>query len=148
MIGWAAVTGDVAWGGDRAVRHHLFLDAAAFLGARALTAPNDYAKAGVPMLPVVAGPRETKRQMLLYTLVLWPVECGAVVPRDCRRGLRGRFAGAERAVHGLRGSRVARRTATTPRRQMFGFSLLYLMLIFSLLLVDRAAAGLAWKGWL
>ena len=41
--------------------------------ALSLYRTGDYAKAGVPMLPVVAGPRETKRQMLLYTLVLWPV---------------------------------------------------------------------------
>ena len=41
--------------------------------ALSLYRADDYAKAGVPMLPVVAGPRETKRQMLLYTLVLWPV---------------------------------------------------------------------------
>ena len=41
--------------------------------ALALYRSDDYRRAGVPMLPVVAGPRETKRQMLLYTLVLVPV---------------------------------------------------------------------------
>src|SRR6185437_92403 len=41
--------------------------------ALALYRTGDYAKAGVPMMPVVAGPRETKKQMLLYTLVLWPI---------------------------------------------------------------------------
>src|SRR6267142_359338 len=41
--------------------------------ALSLYRSGDYATAGVPMLPVVAGPRQTKRQMLLYTLLLWPV---------------------------------------------------------------------------
>jgi heme o synthase len=60
MIGWAAVTGDVDLLPIAAVRHHLLLDAAALLGAGALP-PGDYARAGVPMLPVVAGEAERWR---------------------------------------------------------------------------------------
>jgi protoheme IX farnesyltransferase len=93
------------------------------------------------MLPVVAGPRETKRQMLLYTLVLWPVSLapwalgvagatyalGAVV-------LSALFTASAVRVCLDEGERAA--------RLMFGFSLLYLLLIFSLLLVDHTAAAL------
>ncbi|HYA05546.1 MAG TPA: UbiA family prenyltransferase, partial [Xanthobacteraceae bacterium] len=39
----------------------------------------DYAKAGVPMLPVTAGARETKKQMFVYTLILWPVALAPVL---------------------------------------------------------------------
>ena len=106
VIGWAAVSGDIAWGGI-ALFAIIFFWTPPHFWALALNRADDYTRAGVPMLPVVAGPRETKRQMLLYTLVLWPVELGAVVPRDCRGGLRNGLARAERVVHGLRGSRLA-----------------------------------------
>ena len=55
MIGWAAVTGGVGARAAAAVPHHLLLDAAAFLGAVARHAPTTTRRAGVPMLPVVAG---------------------------------------------------------------------------------------------
>ena len=57
---------------DPAVPHHLLLDAAALLGAVALPR-RGIRRAGVPMLPVVAGAAETRRQILLYSLVLAPV---------------------------------------------------------------------------
>src|SRR6267378_3493149 len=72
MIGWAAVTGDIGWGAV-ALFAIIFFWTPPHFWALSLYRAGDYAAAGVPMLPVVAGPRETKRQMLLYTLVLWPV---------------------------------------------------------------------------
>jgi len=69
LVGWAAVTGTV----DAPA---LFLFALVFFWtpphfwALALLKKNDYARAGVPMLPVVVGEAETRRQILLYTLVL------------------------------------------------------------------------------
>ena len=72
MIGWAAVTGDVSAVGI-ALFLLIFLWTPPHFWALALYRSDDYRRAGVPMLPVVAGPRETKRQMLLYTLVLVPV---------------------------------------------------------------------------
>ena len=146
VIGWAAVTGDIAWGGI-ALFAIIFFWTPPHFWALALNRADDYTRAGVPMLPVVAGPRETKRQMLLYTLVLWPVS------------LAPWFLGIAGSVYGM-GSlalsalftacavRVWREDGDNAARQMFGFSLLYLTLIFSLLLVDHAAAGLAWKAWL
>src|SRR5712675_2088999 len=72
MIGWAAVTGDIGWGAI-ALFAIIFFWTPPHFWALSLYRAADYAAAGVPMLPVVAGPRETKRQMLLYTLVLVPV---------------------------------------------------------------------------
>src|SRR6266478_9900833 len=72
LIGWAAVTGDIGWGA-LALFAIIFFWTPPHFWALSLYSAGQYAAAGVPMLPVVAGPRETKRQMLLYTLVLWPV---------------------------------------------------------------------------
>src|SRR6478735_5070211 len=72
MIGWAAATGDVSAVG-LSLFLLIFLWTPPHFWALALYRSDDYRRAGVPMLPVVAGPRETKRQMLLYTLILVPV---------------------------------------------------------------------------
>ena len=92
------------------------------------------------MMPVVAGPRETKRQMLLYTLLLWPVTAapwllGVVgLPYAVGAGLLSLgFTGC--AI------RVLRDETERSARQMFAFSLAYLFLIFALLLVDHGIGG-------
>jgi heme o synthase len=136
IIGWAAVTGDIGWGAI-ALFAIIFFWTPPHFWALSLYRTGDYAAAGVPMLPVVAGPRETKRQMLLYTLVLWPaaaapwllgVAGGLYVA--CALLLSAVFTGAAIQVYRDESERSARR--------MFGFSLLYLFLVFSLLLVDHA----------
>src|SRR5438045_3812080 len=71
LIGWAAVTGDIGWGGV-ALFAIIFFWTPPHFWALSLYRAGEYAAAGIPMLPVVAGVRETKRQMLLYTLMLWP----------------------------------------------------------------------------
>src|SRR6185436_10052567 len=71
MVAWAAVTGDVSWASASLVLP-IFLWTPPHFWALALYRSGDYARAGVPMLPVVAGEAETRRQMLLYTLVLVP----------------------------------------------------------------------------
>src|SRR5438045_4567531 len=72
LIGWAAVTGDIGWGAV-ALFAIIFFWTPPHFWALSLYRSSEYAAAGVPMLPVVAGPRETKKQMLLYTVALWPV---------------------------------------------------------------------------
>ena len=95
----------------------------------------------VPMLPVVAGANETKRQILLYTLMLWPV---SLAPRLI--GIAGTFyvAGAVLLSALFTGAAAFVCSDTTDRsaRRMFAFSLLYLFLIFSLLLIDHT--GVDW----
>ncbi len=140
LVGWAAATGDVGWGAI-ALFAIIFFWTPPHFWALSLYRTEDYAAAGVPMLPVVAGPRETKRQMLLYTLVLWPV---SVTPwlAGIAGVLYGALALALSAVFTATAILVCRDDGERSAKRMFAFSLLYLFLIFSLLLLDRAGGGL------
>jgi heme o synthase len=143
LIGWAAVTGDIGWGAV-ALFAIIFLWTPPHFWALALYRCDDYAKAGVPMLPVVAGPIETKRQMLAYTLLLWPVGLAPWL-----LGLAGAVYGVGALLMGVLfivcAVRVLYDDSERNARRMFGFSLLYLLLMFSLLLVDHSGGGL-WRG--
>src|SRR5437762_4229601 len=70
LVGWAAVTGDVGWGAV-ALFGIVFFWTPPHFWALSLYRAAEYAAAGIPMLPVVARARETKRQMPLYTPMLW-----------------------------------------------------------------------------
>lgn len=137
IIGWAAVTGDVGWGAI-ALFAIVFFWTPPHFWALSLYRVGEYAAASVPMLPVVAGARETKRQMLLYTLVLWPA---ALAP--CLLGAAGALYGAGALLLSATFTGAAILVCRDPTdraaRRMFAVSLLYLFLIFSLLLVDRGA---------
>ncbi len=143
IVGWAAVTGDVGL-------PSLLLFALVFFWtpphfwALSLYRCGDYARAGVPMLPVVAGARETKKQMLIYTLLLWPL---ALAPSLA--GLAGPvyfgLAVALNALFTLAAIRVWLDAGERAARQMFAFSILYLFLLFVFLVIDRAP-GLAEAG--
>jgi heme o synthase len=139
IVGWAAVTGDVGWGAV-ALFAIIFFWTPPHFWALSLYRAGEYAKAGVPMLPVVAGPRETRRQMLLYTLMLWPA---SVAP--WLLGLAGPFyaagAGALSLLFTGTALRVWRDESEQSARRMFAFSLLYLFLVFALLLADHIAGG-------
>ena len=141
MIGWAAVTGDVGWGAI-ALFAIIFFWTPPHFWALSLYKADEYAAAGVPMLPVVAGARETKRQMLLYTLVLWPVAAAPWL-----LGVSGLLyaagAGALSLLFTASAVRVWRDEGERSARQMFAFSLAYLSLIFVLLLADHAIG--AWR---
>jgi protoheme IX farnesyltransferase len=136
IVGWAAVTGDI--GLPAIVLFALiFFWTPPHFWALSLYRTGDYAKAGVPMLPVVAGARETKKQMLLYTVALWPI---ALAPTllHAASWFYGAPALALSAVFTLCAIRVMRDPGETAAKQMFGFSLLYLFLLFALLVADRA----------
>jgi heme o synthase len=139
MIGWAAVTGDIGWGAI-ALFAIIFFWTPPHFWALSLYRTADYAAAGVPMLPVVAGPAETKRQMLLYTLVLCPVSLAPWL-----FGIGGLLYGVGALLLSalFTGSAILVWRDTTDRsaRRMFSVSLLYLLLIFSLLLVDHTGGG-------
>src|SRR5215471_4745299 len=143
MIGWAAATGEVSLVGV-ALFLLIFLWTPPHFWALALYRSDDYRRAGVPMLPVVAGPRETKRQMLLYTLVLVPV---ALAPTLL--GAVGWLYGAVALAlslafvgHALAVWRAADdESGHAPARRMFRFSLLYLALLFAALPLDRMLLG-------
>jgi protoheme IX farnesyltransferase len=141
LIGWAAVTGDIGWGAV-ALFAIIFFWTPPHFWALSLYRAGEYAAAGVPMLPVVAGPRETRRQMLLYTLMLWPVSLAPWLLGLAGPVYAGSVAALSLAFTGA-AIRVWHDETDRSARQMFGFSLLYLFLIFSLLLVGHIGGG-AW----
>jgi protoheme IX farnesyltransferase len=144
IVGWAAVTGGVGWGAV-ALFAIIFFWTPPHFWALSLYRAGEYEKAGVPMLPVVAGPRETRRQMLLYTLMLWPA---SVAP--WLLGLAGPVyavgAGGLSVLFTLLALRIWHDGSDRNARQMFGFSLLYLFLIFALLLADHVGFGIIGAG--
>jgi protoheme IX farnesyltransferase len=137
VIGWAAVTGTVTW-------EPLLLFAVIFMWtpphfwALSLFAKGDYERVGVPMLPVVAGVRETRRQILIYSLLLAPL---AVAPSLL--GMAGLAYGAVSALLGgvfvLLAWRVWRGDDLTQPRRLFVFSIFYLFALFAALLVEKLA---------
>ena len=139
LIGWAAVTGDIGWGAV-ALFAIIFFWTPPHFWALSLYRSSEYAAAGVPMLPVVAGPRETKKQMLLYTVVLWPVSLAPWL-----LGLAGPVYAVSVGVLSLAFTGIAiavwRDRTDRSARHMFAFSLLYLFLIFTVLLADHLSGG-------
>jgi protoheme IX farnesyltransferase len=141
LVGWAAVTGDVGWGAV-ALFAIVFFWTPPHFWALSLYRADEYARAGVPMLPVVAGARETRRQMLLYTLMLWPA---ALAPWLI--GIAGSRYALVAALLSLgftgMAARVIHDKTERSAKDMFAFSLLYLFLVFAALLADRLFGGAA-----
>ena len=142
MIGWAAVTGSL---GLEPVLLFLiiFFWTPPHFWALALYRTEDYARARIPMLPVVSGDASTRRQILLYTLILVPL---GVTPWAF--GYTGALYGVTAIVTGaimvMLGWQVFResRPAERASRNLFAFSILYLFLLFAVLLVERGWGGL------
>jgi protoheme IX farnesyltransferase len=139
MIGWAAVTGDL--GVPALVMFAIvFVWTPPHFWALALVRADDYARAEVPMLPVVAGKSRTKRHILAYTLALFPL---ALLPAflgfaSAAYGVGAAVLGAAFVCCALRvGADASNRAA----HQMFGFSIFYLFAIFALLIADSGLAG-------
>ena len=140
MIGWAAATGEVSIE-SLVLFAIIFMWTPPHFWALALYRSGDYRAAGVPMLPVVAGRAETRRQIVIYSVLLAPL---GVAPWWL--GFAGPFYGSVAAVLGgvflLGAMRVWRDDQERHCRQLFGFSILYLFAIFAMLLVDRGIAVL------
>ncbi len=108
--------------------------------ALALLRSKDYERVGVPMLPVVAGPAVTRRQIVIYSVLL---VIAAMLP--VATGLGGMAYGAAGIVLGAifmaLAVKVLRHTEGEPAlracRQLFGFSILYLFLLFAVLLAEH-----------
>jgi len=137
MIGWAAATGGT---GLEAVFLFLiiFLWTPPHFWALALCRAGDYERAGVPMLPVVAGTQETVRQIRLYAIALLPV---AIAPWLI--GSAGPLYGVTAAGASTALLVLAWRVTGGGReaKTLFGYSILYLFVLFAVLLVDHALFG-------
>ena len=142
MIGWVAVTGSLSFE-PVLLFLIIFFWTPPHFWALALYRQQDFRRAGVPMLPVVAGEMNTRWQILLYTLVLVPL---GVAP--WLLGYAGPlYAGVSiitGAVMLLLAVQVLRERAPAERasRNLFAFSILYLFLLFAVLLVERGWGGL------
>jgi protoheme IX farnesyltransferase len=141
MIGWAAVTGDVSLA-SLALFAIIFLWTPPHFWALSLFHSGEYARAGVPMLPVVAGVRETKKQILFYSVALLPVTLAPYC-----LGVAGLIYAGVAAALGLLlvagALAVWRDTGDTAAKRLFGYSIVYLFLLFALLILDRVPAGLS-----
>ena len=144
MIGWAAATGGITLE-PCLLFLIIFFWTPPHFWALSLLRVDDYARARVPMLPVVAGLKETRRQILLYSAVLVPV---GVAP--WLLGYAGAVYGATALVAGLAmvafawRVRVAQSGARAERaaKRLFAFSILYLFILFAVLLIDSGLGGL------
>jgi len=142
MIGWAAVTGSLSFEPVLLFLIILFWTPPHFW-ALALYRTEDYARAGIPMLPVVAGDASTRRHILFYTLILVPL---GIAPWPL--GFAGALYGVTAIVTGviilgLAGQVLReRRPAERASRHLFAFSILYLFLLFAMLLAERGWGGL------
>ncbi len=141
MIGWAAVTGGVALE-PILLFLIIFFWTPPHFWALSLYRTEDYARAGIPMLPVVAGAEKTRRQILLYTLILAPLGAAPWL-----LGYAGPSYGAVALVTGAGMIALALQVRAEERgyaasKRLFGFSILYLFLLFAMLLVDHLAGGL------
>src|SRR3954464_7831159 len=140
LIGWVAATGHVA-------ALPLLLFAIIFLWtpphfwALSLFVRSDYAAAGIPMLPVVAGVENTRKQIFLYSL---PMAALAVAPWPL--GLTGAIYGCSAAILSfvflvLPAGGLASRAAEPPQmeseKHLFGYSVFYLFALFAVLVADR-----------
>lgn len=134
MIGWAAVTGGLSLE-PVLLFLIIFLWTPPHFWALALYKNEDYTLAGIPMLPVVAGSEETRRQMLIYTLALVG---STLLPLSF--GMFGFVYGIGAVILGVKFIDYAialRNEYTEPMaRAMFKFSLLYLAGLFMIMMLD------------
>ncbi len=144
LIAWAAVSGHVS-AASVLMAAIVFLWTPPHFWSLALVRRDDYARAGIPMLPVTHGERETRRQILLYAVVLVPVTL-SLGPL----GVAGPLYWAPAAVLGglflRRAVRVWRGHGDAEALGLFRFSILYLFVLFALLTLDalvRAPGRLA-----
>lgn len=144
LIGWAAVTGSVDLV-PLVLFAIVFFWTPPHFWSLALFAHGDYARAGVPMLPVVAGARETRRQIVIYTLLLLPISLvpwamgfsGAIYGFSALALGIGFLVGAWRVWADTQDVAGNSQTNDAPARATFKYSILYLFVLFGVLAVDR-----------
>jgi heme o synthase len=134
LVGWAATRGSLSWTA-------VYLFAIVFywtpphFWALSLLMKDEYARVGVPMMPVVRGERETRRQIVLYTLLLYAV---TQLP-FCAGGFGGVYLAASMTlgIAFIAGAlRLYRRADRRAALRLYLFSLLYLALLFGAMVLD------------
>jgi protoheme IX farnesyltransferase len=144
LIGWVAVTGEITLM-PVLLFAIIFMWTPPHFWALALFVKTDYAKVGIPMLPVVAGEAETRRQILIYSVILLFVSLvpwwiggtgwiygGSALLLSAAFLLLSLPVAARRQVEGDR---------MKPEKRLFSFSVLYLFALFTALVADRMILG-------
>jgi protoheme IX farnesyltransferase len=149
VVGWAAATGSLSVE-PLLLFLIIFFWTPPHFWALALFRSDDYARAGVPMLPVVAGPDATRLQILLYSIVLAAV---AVAPWplgyfDAVYGVTSLLLGAAMLAFAINVYRLRQgREASRVTRRLFAFSIFYLFALFATLLIEVVARAVASSIW-
>ena len=142
MVGWACMTGQLVSYESALLFAIIFLWTPPHFWALALYRCRDYANVGVPMLPVVSGPAETRRQIVLYSLVFVPT---AIAPYFIGLGGIAYLAvstimGAMFLKYAFDCKRITEgREGDAAAKKLFLFSILYLFALFGVLLIERIA---------
>jgi len=138
VIGWVAANGGI--GVEPLILFLIiFLWTPPHFWALSLNRAGEYSRAGIPMLPVVAGTTATKRQILIYCVLLVPI---SILPWAL--GFAGAIYGATAGMSGatiiLLAIQLYRSDGTEkrPAPRLFAFSILYLFVLFAALLADAA----------
>ncbi|MBB3988756.1 heme o synthase [Croceicoccus naphthovorans] len=147
LIGWVAVTQDVTLM-PIVLFAIIFMWTPPHFWALALFVKTDYAKVGIPMMPVVAGEASTRRQILAYAVLLapfalapWFLGGAGLIYAIVATVLSLAFIALSVPV-GTR--RSVEDDAMKPERRLFAFSILYLFVLFGALVADRLAAQMGW----
>lgn len=143
VIGWAAVTGDVDLV-PLLLFVLIFLWTPAHFWALALYRRQDYGRAGVPMLPVVAGEETTRRQILVYTLLTVAVS-GLLVPAGGFGLVYATVAVVGGALFVVRAVQLLRQPGDRAAMRLFRLSILWLFVIHLALVIDRVGRDLVWS---
>ncbi len=148
MVGWVSVTGSVDLA-SIALFAIIFMWTPAHFWALALFRSGDYARAGIPMLPVVAGPDETRRQILIYAVLMLPVTMAlpllgfaGPVYTATALVLTAVFIWRAWRVYSIRSGDDAMRAA----KKLFRFSIIYLFTVFASILAEKALQALPLAG--
>ncbi|MEO8541905.1 MAG: heme o synthase, partial [bacterium] len=139
MVGWAAVTGDISLA-PLVMFAIIFFWTPPHFWALALRLEGDYAEAGVPMLPVTAGPAFTRLQILRYSVML--VAVSLILGPAAELGVI--YYATALATGGFfvfLAYQLFRKHETTPPIRLYKYSLLYLALVFISMGVDAAVFG-------
>lgn len=149
MVGYAAVTGGVSVQ-SLVLFAIIFVWTPPHFWALALVRSDDYARAGVPMMPNVKGPDRTRLEILAYSLVLAPVGLAPWLI-----GMGGTAYGAVSSLGGAAMVHFAVQVyryrvgsaADRAAKHLFGFSILYLTLLFAVLLAEHGLTIAGRGGW-
>jgi protoheme IX farnesyltransferase len=139
VIGWVAVSGDIS-PEPLTLFLIIFFWTPSHFWALALNRADEYARAGIPMLPVVAGRAATTRQIMIYSMLLLPIS-----ELPWMLGFTGRVYGATTLVCGAifvaLAARLARSSAAdrVAAHRLFAFSIAYLFVLFAALLIAGGA---------